>query len=56
MTKRTLLCLKTVGFTLAIATRMILENRITERGVLLPLSKAIYQPVLAELEKNGISV
>jgi saccharopine dehydrogenase-like NADP-dependent oxidoreductase len=46
---------KTVGFPLAIATRMILEGKIKERGVLLPLSKAIYEPVLSELEKNGIS-
>jgi saccharopine dehydrogenase-like NADP-dependent oxidoreductase len=45
---------KTVGFPLAIATRMILENRITERGVLLPLSKDVYEPVLDELNKNGI--
>ncbi|HAP69468.1 MAG TPA: saccharopine dehydrogenase, partial [Flavobacteriales bacterium] len=46
---------KTVGYTLAIATRMILENRITERGVLLPLSKGVYEPVLEELKKNGIA-
>ena len=46
---------KTVGFPLAIATRMILEGQITDRGVLLPLSKNVYQPVLAELSKNGIS-
>lgn len=46
---------KTVGLPLAIATRMILENQITERGVLLPLSKDVYEPVLDELSKNGIS-
>ncbi len=46
---------KTVGLPLAIATRMILEGQITDRGVLLPLSKNVYQPVLAELSKNGIS-
>ena len=46
---------KTVGLPLAIATRMILENKITERGVLLPLSKDVYEPVLSELDKNGIS-
>ncbi|MGB0916775.1 MAG: saccharopine dehydrogenase family protein [Flavobacteriales bacterium] len=46
---------KTVGLPLAIATRMILENRITERGVLLPLSKDVYAPVLEELSNNGIS-
>jgi saccharopine dehydrogenase-like NADP-dependent oxidoreductase len=46
---------KTVGLPLAIATQMILEGKIKERGVLLPLSSDIYLPVLAELEKNGIS-
>jgi saccharopine dehydrogenase-like NADP-dependent oxidoreductase len=46
---------KTVGLPLAIATRMIFEDKIRERGVLLPISKDIYTPVLDELEKNGIS-
>jgi saccharopine dehydrogenase (NAD+, L-glutamate forming) len=46
---------KTVGFPLAIATKMILEGKIKERGVLLPISEDIYLPVLAELERNGIS-
>ena len=46
---------KTVGLPLAIATRMILENQIQERGVLLPLSKDVYEPVLEELGNNGIS-
>lgn len=46
---------KTVGLPLAIATQMILEGKIKERGVMLPLSSDIYLPVLAELEKNGIS-
>jgi saccharopine dehydrogenase-like NADP-dependent oxidoreductase len=46
---------KTVGLPLAIATRMIFEDKIKERGVLLPISKDIYTPVLDELEKNGIS-
>jgi saccharopine dehydrogenase-like NADP-dependent oxidoreductase len=46
---------KTVGLPLAIATRMILEGRITERGVLLPISPNIYRPVLEELALNGLS-
>ncbi|TNF26709.1 MAG: saccharopine dehydrogenase [Bacteroidetes bacterium] len=46
---------KTVGLPLAIATRMILEGKINERGVSLPISKDIYEPVLDELERNGIS-
>ena len=46
---------KTVGLPLAIATRMILNGMVKERGVTLPISKDIYVPVLDELEKNGIS-
>lgn len=46
---------KTVGLPLAIATRMILEGRITQRGVLLPISSDIYRPVLRELAANGLS-
>lgn len=46
---------KTVGLPLAIATRMILNGKVKERGVLRPISKDIYKPVLDELEKNGIS-
>lgn len=46
---------KTVGLPLAIATRMILNGKISERGVVLPLTKDIYTPVLEELAENGIS-
>ncbi len=46
---------KTVGLPLAIASRMILEGRITQRGVLLPISPNIYRPVLEELATNGLS-
>jgi saccharopine dehydrogenase-like NADP-dependent oxidoreductase len=46
---------KTVGLPLAIATRMILEGKVTERGVLLPISPDIYRPVLNELAANGLS-
>lgn len=45
---------KTVGMTAAIATRLILENKITMRGVLSPIYKEIYEPCLAELEKYGV--
>lgn len=45
---------KTVGLPTAIATRLILEGKITTPGVHIPVSKEIYEPVLDELEKNGI--
>ncbi len=46
---------KTVGLPLAIATRMVLEGKVTQRGVLLPISPDIYRPVLNELAANGLS-
>jgi saccharopine dehydrogenase-like NADP-dependent oxidoreductase len=46
---------KTVGLPLAIATRMVLEGKVTQRGVLLPISPDIYRPVLGELAANGLS-
>lgn len=45
---------KTVGLPVAIATQMILEGKITTTGIRIPISKEIYEPVLNELEKNGI--
>lgn len=46
---------KTVGLPLGIAARLILEGRITETGLHIPVIPGIYEPVLAELHKNGIS-
>ncbi|MCX7744935.1 MAG: saccharopine dehydrogenase NADP-binding domain-containing protein [Flavobacteriales bacterium] len=45
---------KTVGLPVAIATKLILEEKITTPGVQIPVTKEIYEPVLNELEKNGI--
>ncbi len=45
---------KTVGLPLAIACKLILENKIKQRGVLIPTDKEIYEPVLEELKKYGI--
>jgi saccharopine dehydrogenase (NADP+, L-glutamate forming) len=45
---------RTVGLPAAIATRMILEGKITQKGVLIPVTPDIYEPVLAELEQLGI--
>jgi hypothetical protein len=47
---------KTVGMTAAIATRLIIENRISLRGVLSPIYKEIYDPCLKELEKYGVTL
>ncbi len=45
---------KTVGLPLAIATKLILQQKITTVGVRMPISQEIYKPVLKELEQLGI--
>ena len=45
---------KTVGLPVGIATKLILKGIIKGNGVKVPVSKDIYEPVLAELEKFGI--
>jgi alpha-aminoadipic semialdehyde synthase len=44
---------RTVGIPLAIATKLVLENVITRKGVLIPIHKDIYEPLLRELEAQG---
>jgi saccharopine dehydrogenase-like NADP-dependent oxidoreductase len=44
----------TVGLPLAIAAKLILENKIIQKGVCLPVTPDIYLPMLDELEKYGI--
>lgn len=46
---------KTVGLPVGIAAKLILEEKITEPGVHIPITSDIYIPVLAELEKYGIT-
>jgi hypothetical protein len=43
-----------VGLPVAICAKLMLTDKITERGVILPLSPEIYNPVLHELESFGI--
>ncbi|MEI7736792.1 MAG: saccharopine dehydrogenase C-terminal domain-containing protein [Ferruginibacter sp.] len=45
---------KTVGLPLGIAATLILNGSITLTGLQIPVSKEIYEPVLAELEKYDI--
>jgi saccharopine dehydrogenase-like NADP-dependent oxidoreductase len=45
---------KTVGLPLGIAAKLIIEEKIKETGLHIPVSPSIYQPVLKELEKHGI--
>ena len=46
---------KTVGLPLGIAAVLILENKIALKGLHIPIIKEIYEPVLAELIKEGIA-
>ncbi len=43
---------RTVSLPAAIGARMILEEKITDRGVLIPVAPTIYEPVLTELEES----
>ena len=45
---------KTVGLPLAIATKLILNGKLTARGIVLPTIKELYLPLLTELETLGI--
>jgi saccharopine dehydrogenase (NADP+, L-glutamate forming) len=45
---------KTVGLPLAIACKFLLQDKIKSRGVVIPLLREIYEPVLTELNGLGI--
>ncbi|CAL8095373.1 unnamed protein product [Calicophoron daubneyi] len=45
---------RTVGIPAAIAARMLLEGRVVEKGIVLPLQPYIYKPIIEELKDEGI--
>jgi saccharopine dehydrogenase-like NADP-dependent oxidoreductase len=45
---------KTVGLPLGIAAKLLLNGQLTLRGLQIPTSKEVYEPVLKELEEYGI--
>ncbi len=45
---------KTVGLPLGIAAKMMMNGEINEPGIHIPIKKAIYIPILKELEEYGI--
>lgn len=47
---------RTVALPAAIAVKLILNGDIKDSGVCIPINKTIYEPVLNELEKMGISM
>jgi saccharopine dehydrogenase-like NADP-dependent oxidoreductase len=46
---------KTVGLPLGIAAKLILQKKITVKGLQIPILPEIYEPVLEELKINGIA-
>lgn len=47
---------RTVGLPLGIAAGLIMEGKIHTRGVAIPVSRDIYEPVLRELRASGIEL
>jgi len=45
---------RTVGYTCAIVAHMVLEGEVRGKGLLRPVAKEVYEPVLKRLEKFGI--
>lgn len=46
---------RTVGLPAAIGAKLILNGKINEKGVIIPVKKEFYDPILKELEHQGIS-
>ncbi len=47
---------KTVGLPLGIAARLIVQGKIKQRGVVVPVAKEFYDPILSELNSLGIKL
>lgn len=45
----------TVGLPLGIATKLLINGNINPKGIILPIEKEIYEPILTELKTFGIS-
>jgi len=45
----------TVGYTAAIVAKMVLNGEIRDKGMVLPMNRDIYRPVLKRLESLGFS-
>lgn len=45
---------KTVGLPVGMLARLLLQGKITHRGVVIPIHPELYEPVLDELEEYGI--
>ena len=46
---------KTLGLPVFFAAKLILEKKVTLKGVRIPVYEELYSPILNSLEKEGIS-
>ena len=46
---------KLVGLPLGIYVKFLLQGKMKEKGILIPVSAEVYEPVLNELESFGVS-
>jgi len=47
---------KTVGLPLAIAVKLLLQGKIQQRGVVIPVTREFYEPILSELKMLGVEL
>jgi saccharopine dehydrogenase (NADP+, L-glutamate forming) len=47
---------KTVGLPLGMAAKLLLQGKIKSRGVVIPVIREIYDPILEELKTLGINI
>lgn len=47
---------KTVGLPLAIAAKLLLQGKISKRGIVMPIHPELYEPILRELRTLGIEL
>jgi saccharopine dehydrogenase (NADP+, L-glutamate forming) len=47
---------KTVGLPIAIACKFLMQGKIERRGVVIPVTSDIYEPILGELRELGIGL
>lgn len=47
---------RTVGLPLAVAAKLLMQGKITSRGVVIPVTREFYEPILQELHGLGIRV
>lgn len=47
---------KTVGLPMGIAAKLLVTNKLIERGVVIPINPGLFKPILMELENFGIKL